>query len=56
MGSSSDHVGSVLLMTWGIGDNELALLRTEVAIGNIDRDALLPLGLQAIQQQGEIWL
>ena len=41
-------------MAGAVGDNELAPVGAEIAVGNIDGDALLALGGQAIQQQGEI--
>ncbi|RMP79927.1 hypothetical protein ALQ16_205500 [Pseudomonas syringae pv. actinidiae] len=48
------HVAGVLLMAGRIGDDELALGRGEIAISDIDRDALLPLGLKTIHQQRQI--
>ena len=48
------HVAGVLLMPRAIGDDELALLGGEEAVGDVDRDALLALGGQAIDQQGEV--
>ena len=48
------HVARVLLVARAIGDDELAARRLEVAIGHVDGDALLALGLQAVDQQGEI--
>ena len=41
-------------MARAVGDDELALRRLEVAIRHVDGDALLALGLQAVDQQGEI--
>ena len=43
-----------MLVPGAIGDDELALLRIEKAVGDIDGDALLALGGKAIDQQGEI--
>jgi hypothetical protein len=37
-----------------VGDDELAPRRVEVAVGDVDRDALLALGAQAVRQQGEV--
>jgi hypothetical protein len=34
-----------------VGDDELARRRGEVAVGDVDRDALLALGGQAVEQQ-----
>ena len=42
------HVPGVLLVTGRVGDDELALARREVAVGDVDRDALLALGLEAV--------
>ncbi|RMV89929.1 hypothetical protein ALP03_102740 [Pseudomonas amygdali pv. tabaci] len=52
--SAGGHVTGVLLMARCIGNDELALGRGEISIGNIDSDALLPLGLQTIHQQRQI--
>ncbi len=48
------HVAGVLLVAGGVGDDELAFLGREIAVGDIDGDALLPLRLQAVHQQGQI--
>jgi hypothetical protein len=40
----------------GVGDDELASLCLEVAVCDVDRDALLALGFEAIEQQGEVEL
>jgi hypothetical protein len=37
-----------------IGDDELALVGREEAVGDVDGDALLALGLQAVDQQREV--
>jgi hypothetical protein len=37
-----------------IGDDELAFRRGEIAIGDVDGDALLALGAQAVGEQREI--
>ncbi|RMV96151.1 hypothetical protein ALP01_05381 [Pseudomonas caricapapayae] len=52
--STSGHVTGVLLMSWRIGNDELALGRGEIAIRDIDGDALLALGLQTVHQQRQI--
>ena len=41
-------------MAGRIGDDELALLGGEEAIGDVDGDALFALGGEAIDQQGEV--
>jgi hypothetical protein len=38
----------------GVGDDELPPRCREVAVGDIDRDALLPLGPEAVGEQGEV--
>ncbi|MNN07315.1 hypothetical protein D3C81_1201390 [compost metagenome] len=53
-GGTGDHVAGVLLVAGGVGDDELALVGGEEAIGDIDGDALFALGGQAIHQQGEV--
>ena len=52
--STRRHVARVLLMPGRISNDELALRRGEVAIGNIDGDALLALRLQTIREQGRV--
>jgi hypothetical protein len=37
-----------------VGDDELALVGGEEAVGDVDGDALLALGLQAVDQQREV--
>ena len=49
-----DHVAGVLHVPRGVGDDELPGRRGEVAVGHVDGDALLPLGPQAVGQQGEV--
>jgi hypothetical protein len=39
-----------------IGDDELASLGLEVAVGDVDRDPLLALRLEAVEQQREVEL
>ena len=48
------HVARILLVPRRVGDDELALLAREVAIGDVDRDALLALGREPVDEQGEI--
>ena len=49
-----DHVAGVLHVAGGVGDDELAGGRGEVAVGHVDGDALLALGPQPVGQQGEV--
>ena len=41
-------------MSWRIGDDELALVGGEKAIGHVDRDALLPFSGQSVNEQGKV--
>ncbi len=50
----SDHVARVLLVARRIADDELARGRGEVAVRDVDRDALLALGQQAVGDQREV--
>jgi hypothetical protein len=43
-GGAGDHVAGVLLVARRVGDDELALVGAEVAVGDVDGDALLALG------------
>ena len=45
------HVAGILLMSRSVGDDELALVGAEIAIGYIDGDAFLALCLQSVEQQ-----
>ena len=49
-----DHVARVLLVARAVGDDEATLGRREVAVGDVDRDALLALGPQAVRQQRQV--
>jgi hypothetical protein len=40
----------------GVGDDELAPRRREVAVGDVDGDALLALGPQAVGEQRQVGL
>ena len=53
-GGAGDHVAGVLDVPGRVGDDEFALGRGEVAVGDIDRDALLPLGPQTVGEQREV--
>ena len=48
------HVAGVLLVARRVGDDEGAVAGREIAIGDIDGDALLALGRQAVDQQREV--
>ena len=53
---AGDHVAGVLLVARRVGHDELAPLGGEEAVGDIDGDALLPLGRQAVDQEREVEL
>ena len=53
-GCAGGHVARVLLVARRVRNDELAARRGEVAIGNIDGDALLALGAQAVGEQRKI--
>ena len=53
-GCTGDHVAGVLDVAGGVGDDELALGCGEVAVGDVDGDALLALGAQAVGEQREV--
>ena len=53
-GRAGDHVARVLNVAGRVGDDELALRRGEVAVRDVDRDALLALGPQAVGEQREV--
>src|SRR5689334_4611492 len=50
-GGTGHHVASVLLMSGNVRDDEAAARRREVAVGNVNRDSLLPLSLQTVSDQ-----
>ncbi len=51
---AGDHVARVLLVAGGVGDDELAPVRGEEAVGDVDGDALLALGGEAVHEQREV--
>jgi hypothetical protein len=53
-GGAGHHVAGVLLVAGRIGDDELALLGGEKAVGDVDGDALLALGGEAVDEQREV--
>ena len=48
------HVARVLLVARRVGEDELAARGREVAVGDVDRDALLALGPQAVGEEREV--
>ena len=55
-GGGGDHVARVLLVAGRVGNDEFARGGVEVAVGHVNGDALLALGLQAVGQQGQVGL
>ena len=51
---AGDHVARVADVAGGVGDDEAAPRRREVAVRDVDRDALLALGAQAVGEQREV--
>ena len=54
IGSTRRHVPRVLFVAGRIGDDEFAFGRAEITVGDIDRDALFPLGGKTIHQQRQV--
>ena len=54
VGGAGRHVAGILFVARRVGDDELALVGGEEAVGDINGDALLPLGFQPVHQQREI--
>ena len=54
VGGAGRHVAGILLVAGRVGDDERARRRREIAIGDVDGDALLALGFEAVDQQREI--
>ena len=48
------HVAGILLVAGRIGDDERAFRRREIAVGDVDRDALLALRLEAVDEEREV--
>ena len=53
---AGDHVARVLLVARRVGDDEVPALGREMAVGDVDRDPLLALGRQAVEEQREVEL
>jgi hypothetical protein len=51
---AGDRVAGVLHVAGGVGEHERALGRGEVAVGDVDGDALFAFGPQAVDEQREI--
>jgi len=53
-GSSRGHVAGVLLVAGRVRDDEFPVRGAEVTVSDVNGDALLALGAQAVRQQGKI--
>ena len=53
-GGACHHVAGVLLVTWGVSDNESPLVSGEEAISNVNCYTLFALGLKTISQQRKV--
>ena len=53
-GGAGGHVARVLLVTGSVGDDEFALRGREVAVGDVDGNALLAFGAKAVGELGEV--
>ena len=54
VGTQGQDIDFALLVAGRIGNDEAALGGGEEAVGDVDGDALLPLGLQSVDQQREV--
>ena len=48
------HVAGVLLVARSVRHEERAARRFEAAVGDVDRDSLLALGLEAVHEKGQV--
>ena len=53
-GRAGHHVARVLNVAGRVGDDELAARRGEVAVSDVDGDALFALGAEAVREVGEV--
>ena len=53
-GCAGRHVARILLVARRVGDDEFAFRRGEISIRDVDGDALLAFGAQAVGQQRQI--
>ena len=54
VGGAGRHVAGILLVAGRVGDDELACLGGEEAVGDVDGDALFALRLQPVDEEGEV--
>ncbi len=53
-GGAGDHVAGVLDVAGGVGNDEPPARRGEVAVGDVNGDALLAFGAEAVGEGGEV--
>ncbi len=53
-GGGRHHVAGVLLMAGRVADDVFAIRRGEVAVGHVDRDALLAFGREAVREERQV--
>ncbi len=53
-GGAGGHVARVLLVAGGVGDDEFAFGRGEIAVGDVDRNSLLAFGAEAVGELSEV--
>ena len=53
-GGGGRHVAGILFVARRVGDDEGAARRRHIAIGDVDGDALFALGLQPVDEKGEV--
>ncbi len=54
VGRPGEHVAGVALVAGRVGEDVAAILGREEPVRHVDRDALFPLGAQAVGQRGEV--
>ena len=52
--TAGDHIAGVLFVSRSVGNDELTVIRTEIAVGHIDGDPLFAFGFQPVQQQSVV--
>ena len=52
--TAGDHIAGVLFVSRSVGNDELTVIRTEIAVSHIDGDPLFAFGFQAVQQQSVV--
>ena len=52
--AAGNHVARILFVSRSVGNDEFTIIGGEIAVSHVDSDTLLPLRLQAVQQQGVV--